>query len=98
MGLIKTFHTLFQEDKMKKISIMFIVLAAISFIGCSTIDVVLSKKVDVSKKMKKIAVFPFEITGASWGNEFSDSITHHFFITAKYIITPIAIASIIKTT
>ncbi len=64
---------------MKKLLLLLITLAGISIIGCSTIDVALSSRVDVQKKMKKIAVFPFDVKGAGWGDEFSDSIIHQFF-------------------
>lgn len=68
---------------MKKIFFTLISLVAFSVIGCSTIDVAMSKKVDVTKKMKKIVVFPFDIKEAKWGDEFSDAITHHFFKSGK---------------
>lgn len=51
--------------------------------GCSTIDVAINKKVDVTKKLNKIVVFPFEIKSAHWGDEFSDSITHYLFKTGR---------------
>jgi len=68
---------------MRKLFITAIALAAISFIGCSSIDVNISKKVDVNKKMKKVAVLPFDVKGAGWGDEFADAITHQFFKTGK---------------
>ncbi len=49
----------------------------------STLDVVISKKVDISKKLKKIAVFPFDIKGVKWGDEFAECIGHQFFKSGK---------------
>ena len=51
--------------------------------ACSTIDVALTKKIDVSKKLKKIVVFPFDVKGAGWGDEFSDAISLCFFKTGR---------------
>ncbi len=59
--------------------LMLIVLVS----GCTTIDVAMNKKVDVTKKLDKIVVFPFEIKDARWGDEFSDAITHHLFKTGR---------------
>jgi len=52
-------------------------------VGCSTIDVAINQRVDVTKKLNKIVVFPFEIKDAHWGDEFSDAITHHLFKTGR---------------
>ncbi|TAL39396.1 MAG: curli assembly protein CsgG [Spirochaetes bacterium] len=68
---------------MKKAFVIVIALAAIAFIGCSSIDVTISRKTDVSKKMKKVAVLPFDVKGAAWGDEFADAITNQFFKTGK---------------
>lgn len=51
--------------------------------GCSTIDVAINQRVDVTKKLNKIIVFPFDIKSAQWGDEFSDSITHYLFKTGR---------------
>ncbi len=47
--------------------------------GCSTIDIAASKNTGLKSKIKKIAIFPFSVDGARWGDEFSDAISHHFF-------------------
>lgn len=54
-------------------------LLLITSVSCTTIDMSLSKKIDISKKLKKVAVLPFEIKGVKWGDEFADAITHNFF-------------------
>jgi hypothetical protein len=68
---------------MKRFYFLLSCIIAAAAVGCSSIDVAISHKVDVNKKFKKIAVFPFDIAGTHWGGEFSDSITHHFFKTGK---------------
>jgi hypothetical protein len=68
---------------MKRFSFLLSCIIVMAAVGCSSIDVAISKKVDVNKKFKKIAVFPFDIAGTHWGGEFSDSITHHFFKTGQ---------------
>ena len=68
---------------MKKSLALVIALAWIGVSACSTIDVALAKKVDASKKLNKVAVFPFEVKGAGWGDEFSDAISHCFFKTGR---------------
>lgn len=65
---------------MKNFSLFFIFAM---ILNCSTIDIAVSKKVDLNEKIKKVAVFPFDIKDADWGDEFSDSITHYFFKTGK---------------
>ncbi len=62
---------------------LFIALAWLAASACSTIDVALTKKIDVSNKLKKVAVFPFDVKGAGWGDEFSDAISHCFFKTGR---------------
>ncbi len=82
---------------MKRLFLIAFAICAFLYTGCTTIDVVISKKVDVSKKMKKIAVFPFDIKGAGWGDEFSDAIIHQFFKTGKVeIVEREAIERILK--
>lgn len=82
---------------MKRLFLIAFAVCAFLYTGCTTIDVVISKKVDVSKKMKKIAVFPFDIKGAGWGDEFSDAIIHQFFKTGKVeIVEREAIERILK--
>ncbi len=58
-------------------------LVVLFIIGCSTIDVAINQRVDVTKKLNKIVVFPFTIKDAHWGDEFSDAITHHLFKTGR---------------
>ena len=82
---------------MKKLFLAILSITILASIGCSSIDVAISKKVNITKKMKKIAVFPFAIKGASWGDEFSDSITHQFFKSGKVeVVEREAIQKIIK--
>ena len=63
---------------MKKFYLLFLAIFAYSMIGCSSIDVAISPKVDVNKKMKKIIVFPFDVKGVRWGDEFSYAITDNY--------------------
>lgn len=82
---------------MKKLYITVIILVSIMTIRCTSIDVAVSKKVTIKNKLNKIAVFPFDIKGAKWGDEFSDSITHHFFKTGKIdVVEREAIERILK--
>ncbi|MCU0844818.1 MAG: CsgG/HfaB family protein [Spirochaetes bacterium] len=62
---------------------LIIALVWIGSTTCSTIDVAITKKVDVNKKLNKVAVFPFDVKGAGWGDEFSDAISHCFFKTGR---------------
>ncbi|HSV96637.1 MAG TPA: CsgG/HfaB family protein [Spirochaetota bacterium] len=68
---------------MKKHLPFIITIAWIGLSACSTIDIAITKKVDVSKKLNKVAVFPFDVKGAAWGDEFSDAISHYFFKTGR---------------
>ena len=68
---------------MKKYLLRYAWLLVPVIFGCSTIDVAVSQRVDVTKKLNKIVVFPFEIKDAQWGDEFSDAITHHLFKTGR---------------
>jgi len=68
---------------MKKIFLFLSILLSVLAFGCSTIDVATSDKVNLPKKMKKIAIFPFQVSGANWGPEFSDAISHQFFKIGK---------------
>ncbi|MBI4379143.1 MAG: curli assembly protein CsgG [Nitrospinae bacterium] len=64
--------------------IYFIIGFSAAFIsGCSTIDVATSRKANITKEMNKIIVFPFDIKGANWGDEFSEAVTHYLFKTGK---------------
>ncbi len=47
--------------------------------SCTSIDVATHKEMKLHKKMKKVAVFPFDVKGATWGDEFADAISHQFF-------------------
>jgi hypothetical protein len=67
---------------MRKLAFLLSIIIP-AWMGCSTIDVAISQRVDVTKKLNKIAVFPFEIKNAHWGDEFSDAITHHLFKTGR---------------
>jgi TolB-like protein len=85
------------EEYMKKLLIPLAATIVMTFAACSTIDVALSKRVDVNKKMKKIAVLPFDVKGADWGDEFSDSIIHQFFkSSAVEVVEREAIERILK--
>lgn len=69
---------------MKKLYLfIFSALICAALSNCSTIDIAVSKKVDLTEKISKVAVFPFDIKDAEWGDEFADSITHYFFKTGK---------------
>ena len=82
---------------MKKILMFSFIFYAIISASCSTIDVAVSKKENVKSKIKKIAVFPFDINDAKWGDEFSDSIAHHFFKNGKVdIVERDALEKILK--
>ncbi len=58
-------------------------LCAISILAmvtsCTSIDVATHKEIKLHNKMKKVAVFPFDVKGATWGDEFADAISHQFF-------------------
>lgn len=68
---------------MKKLLICGAVLSLYLFSSCTTIDIVLNDS-NAHKKMKKIAILPFNITDpstngqATWGNEFADTMIHQF--------------------
>ncbi len=82
---------------MRRFLLLTLTLILITAVGCSTIDVGLSKKANITKKMEKIAVFPFTIRGAQWGDEFADSITHQFFKTGKIeVVEREAIEKVLK--
>ncbi|RPI95687.1 MAG: hypothetical protein EHM32_05165 [Spirochaetales bacterium] len=68
---------------MKNKLALIIALVWIGSTACSTIDIAITNKVDVNKKLNKVAVFPFDVKGAGWGDEFSDSISHCFFKTGR---------------
>jgi hypothetical protein len=50
----------------------------ISGLGCSSLDVAVSNKLDTQKKIEKIVVFPFQLTGTKCGSEFADAVSHQF--------------------
>jgi curli biogenesis system outer membrane secretion channel CsgG len=68
---------------MKHYALLILSILVPAILSCSSIDVAVNKRVDVTKKMNKIAVFPFDVKNAQWGDEFSDSITHHLFKTGR---------------
>ncbi len=68
---------------MKRYAFLVLSFVLPAILSCSSIDVAVNKRVDVTKKMNKIAVFPFDVKNAQWGDEFSDSITHHLFKTGR---------------
>lgn len=81
----------------KHIKVSVPVIISIFCLHCSTIDVAVSKKENLKSKIKKIAIFPFDINDAKWGDEFSDSIAHHFFKNGKIdIVERDALEKIIK--
>jgi hypothetical protein len=55
-----------------------VILFLISGLGCSSLDVAVSNKLDTQKKIEKIVVFPFQLTGAKCGSEFADAVSHQF--------------------
>ncbi len=63
--------------KLYRIHCVFCIIALL--VSCTTIDVAVDKDIKLHKKMTKIAVFPFDVKGATWGDEFSDAISHQFF-------------------
>lgn len=67
---------------MKKLQFISFILL-ISLFSCTSIDVAYTNKQIIQKRMKRVAVLPFEITGADWGNEFADAISHQFFKSGK---------------
>ncbi len=83
---------------MKKFTgILLFISFVITSISCSTIDVAVSKKENVKSKIKKIAVFPFDINDVKWGDEFAESISHHFFKKGKIdIVERTALEKILK--
>ena len=82
---------------MKKVCLLAAFLFASTVISCTSIDVALSKRVDITKKMEKIAIFPFNVKNAKWGDEFADSITHHFFKSGQVeVVEREAIQKILK--
>lgn len=66
---------------MKKIAFLIstVVIIKILLPGCSTIDIAVLKNENLKSRIKKIVVFPFQIDGATWGDELSDALCHHFF-------------------
>ncbi|HQO03338.1 MAG TPA: CsgG/HfaB family protein [Spirochaetota bacterium] len=64
---------------MKRFAIVVLCFSIPFVFGCSTIDVAVNKRVDLNKRLDKIAVFPFQVRQGQWGDEFSDAITHHLF-------------------
>ncbi len=93
-------HLILGGLSMKKISFLVILtlfLSAVIITSCSTIDIATNRSVNITKKMKKIAVLPFRIKGAGWGDEFADAISHNFFKTGKMsVVERDAIKKIIK--
>lgn len=83
---------------MKKIIFfLFIGLFSLNLISCSTIDVAIAPRANIKNKMKKIAVIPFDIKGAGWGDEFADSITHNFFKSGRFeVVERDAIKKVLK--
>jgi hypothetical protein len=67
---------------MKKIQFISLILL-ISLFSCTSIDVAYTNTQIIQKRMKRVAVLPFEITGADRGNEFADAISHQFFKNGK---------------
>lgn len=68
-----------EEGCMKRYAIVAICCLVPVVFSCSTIDVAVNKRVDLTKKLSKIAVFPFQIRQGRWGDEFADSIGHYLF-------------------
>ncbi len=82
---------------MKKIAFFMMAFAFVNFCACSSIDVSVSQKIDVKGKFKKIAVFPFEVKGADWGDEFCDAISHQLFKSGRVeVVDRESIEKIIK--
>ncbi len=68
---------------MKFLQLLSVILTAVSLFACSTIDIAYTNKQTIQKRMKRVAVFPFDIKGAGWGDEFADAISHQFFKSGK---------------
>ncbi|MFH0974607.1 MAG: CsgG/HfaB family protein [Spirochaetota bacterium] len=67
-------------NKLNLTAIFFIVAG---LAGCSSLDVAVSNKFDTQKKIEKVVVFPFQITGTKCGSEFSDAVSHQFVKSEK---------------
>lgn len=70
---------------MKKLQFISLILL-ISLLSCTSIDVAYTNKQTIQKRMKRVAVLPFKIAGADWGNEFADAIPHQFFKSGKVTV------------
>lgn len=68
---------------MKFFKMLGVLITVSSLCTCSTIDVAYTNKQAIQKRMKRVAVFPFDIKGAGWGDEFADAISHQFFKSGK---------------
>lgn len=68
---------------MKPVRFLVVLITALSLFACSSIDVAFTNKQAIQKRMKRVAVFPFDIKGAGWGDEFADAISHQFFKSGK---------------
>lgn len=68
---------------MKQLAHFISIAICLELLNCTTIDIAVSKKIDINEKMNKVAVFPFDIKDAEWGDQFSDSITHYLFKSGK---------------
>lgn len=71
------------ECIMKFFKMLSVLITVSSLFACSTIDVAYTNKQVIQKRMKRVAVFPFDIKGAGWGDEFADAISHQFFKSGK---------------
>ncbi|MFW5860920.1 MAG: CsgG/HfaB family protein [Spirochaetota bacterium] len=64
---------------MKNVRFFCIIIVLAMVTSCTSIDVATHKEMKLHTKMKKVAVFPFDVKGATWGDEFADAISHQFF-------------------
>ncbi len=64
---------------MKYVRFLCVISILAMVTSCTSIDVATHKEIKLHKKMKKVAVFPFDVKGATWGDEFADAISHQFF-------------------
>ncbi|MBN2401219.1 MAG: hypothetical protein JXN64_02355 [Spirochaetes bacterium] len=68
---------------LNKFYLIAVFFLALTFAGCSSLDVAVSKKLNTQKKIEKIVVFPFQIEDSKCGSEFADAVSHHFVKSQK---------------
>jgi hypothetical protein len=78
MNCLKHFAYIMGAQMINKLNLTAIFFIILGLAGCSSLDVAVSNKLDTQKKIEKVVVFPFQITGAKCGSEFSDAVSHQF--------------------